>query len=320
MQPYQFNKQMLGLDLASDPVIRDALQQTRDAGQMWVSPRIPLQWAGRIEYGFAARLPVYNKIDAEETEVESEEEDVVPGTLELRQQQLRGFAAGIFYVGEMVERALQGLSPSGIDMVIYDISGGIERQYLYHHSSRKRSADTGQRNHGDDETQKNGGFIQTMRVADREWEVLCRPIPGSFQPDPWSGWAMLAGGLPFTALLTIYLSTLVGRAAKIRRLVTERTAQLVEVNEELGNEIRERLNAEKELQRLNETLEQRVAIRTAEVERHVEELEQFAYVTSHDLKAPLRGIANLATWLEEDLSDRLTAATREQLGLLRDRV
>ena len=131
---------------------------------------------------------------------------------------------------------------------------------------------------------------------------------------------MLAGGLPFTALLTIYLSTLVGRAAKIRRLVTERTAQLVEVNEELGNEIRERLNAEKELQRLNETLEQRVAIRTAEAERHVEELEQFAYVTSHDLKAPLRGIANLATWLEEDLSDRLTAATREQLGLLRDRV
>jgi signal transduction histidine kinase len=43
-------------------------------------------------------------------------------------------------------------------------------------------------------------------------------------------------------------------------------------------------------------------------------------VTSHDLKAPLRGIANLATWLEEDLQEKLTAVTREQLGLLRDRV
>ena len=80
------------------------------------------------------------------------------------------------------------------------------------------------------------------------------------------------------------------------------------------------MNAETELQRLNETLEQRVAIRTAEAERHVEELEQFAYVTSHDLKAPLRGIANLATWLEEDLQEKLTDATREQLKLLRDRV
>ncbi|MGB5718615.1 MAG: ATP-binding protein, partial [Gammaproteobacteria bacterium] len=122
------------------------------------------------------------------------------------------------------------------------------------------------------------------------------------------------------ALLTIYLSTLVGRAAKIKRLVTERTTQLVAVNEAIKNEINERLSAEKELQRLNETLEQRVAIRTAEAERHVQELEQFAYVTSHDLKAPLRGIANLATWLEEDLSDKLTESTREQLRLLRDRV
>jgi light-regulated signal transduction histidine kinase (bacteriophytochrome) len=96
--------------------------------------------------------------------------------------------------------------------------------------------------------------------------------------------------------------------------------QLVEVNAELNNEINERLNAEKELQQLNETLEQRVAVRTAEAERHAEELEQFAYVTSHDLKAPLRGIANLAAWLEEDLRGKLTETTREQLGLLHDRV
>ena len=234
--------------------------------------------------------------------------------------QLRGFAAGIFRIGEIVESALQDLSPSGIDMVIYDVSDEDERQILYQHSSRNRPADTGQRNPGDGESRASRKFIQTISVTDRQWEVLCTSIPGYFQPDPWSGWVTLAGGLPFTALLTIYLSTLVGRAAKVKRLVTERTTQLVEVNEALNSEINERLNAEKELQRLNETLEQRVAIRTAEAERHVKELEQFAYVTSHDLKAPLRGIANLATWLEEDLSEKLTEATREQLGLLRDRV
>ncbi|MEN8109091.1 MAG: CHASE domain-containing protein [Pseudomonadota bacterium] len=320
VQPYQLNKEALGLDLASEPAILDTLQQTRDAGQMRASPRISLQREGRIEYAFAARLPVYNKVDADEAEAEGEEEDAALDTLEKRQPQLRGFAAGIFRIGEIVESALQNLSPSGIDMVIYDVSDEDERHYLYRHSSRKHSADTGQRDPGDGELRKNREFIQTISVTDRQWEVLCTSIPGYFQPDPWSGWATLAGGLPFTALLTIYLSTLVGRAAKIKRLVTERTTQLVEVNEALNSEINERLNAEKELQRLNETLEQRVAIRTAEAERHVEELEQFAYVTSHDLKAPLRGIANLATWLEEDLSDKLSEATREQLGLLRDRV
>jgi signal transduction histidine kinase len=320
VQPYPLNKELLGLDLASDPVILDALQQTRDAGQVRVSSRIPLQQEGRNEYGFVARQPVYNRVDTDETEAEGEEEDVALDTLEKQQLQLRGFAAGIFRIGAIVESALQNLSPSGIDVIIYDVSGEDERHYLYRHSSRKRSADTGQRNPGDGESRENREFIQTISITDRRWEVLCTPIPGYFQPDPWSGWVILAGGLSFTALLTIYLSTLVGRTAKVKYLVTRRTMQLAELNEELINEINERLNAEKQLQRLNETLEQRVAIRTAEVERNVKELEQFAYVTSHDLKAPLRGIANLAAWLEEDLRGKLTDTTREQLGLLRDRV
>ena len=318
VQPYLLNKEALGLDLASDPAILDMLLQTRDAGQMQISPLIPLQREGRIEYGFTARLPVYNKADADAAA--GEEQAPVPDTLEKRQLQLRGFAAGTFRIGEIVESALQNLSPSGIDMVIYDVSGKDERYYLYRHSSRKRPADTGQGNPGNSKPRGNREFIQTINVTDRQWEVVCRPIPGYFQPDPWGGWVTLAGGLPFTALLTIYLSTLVGRTAKVKRLVTERTTQLVEVNEELNSEINERLHAEKELQKLNETLEHRVSIRTAEAERHVKELEQFAYVTSHDLKAPLRGIANLASWLEEDLREKLTEATREQLGLLRDRV
>ena len=50
------------------------------------------------------------------------------------------------------------------------------------------------------------------------------------------------------------------------------------------------------------------------------ELEQFAYVASHDLKAPLRGIANLSTWIEEDLEGTLPAENQYQMKLLRGRV
>jgi signal transduction histidine kinase len=320
VQPYQLNKEQLGLDLAADTSILEALQQTGNAGQMRISPLIPLEREGRIESGLVARLPVYEKADADGAEAEEEEEEAIPDTLEKRQLQLRGFAAGIFSIGEIVENALQNLSPSGIDMVIYDVTGEDERHHLYRHTSRISPANTSRRNSVRGESRENVEFSQVISITDRQWEVLCTSIPGHFQPDPWSGWATLAGGLPFTTLLTIYLSTLVGRAAKIKRLVTERTTQLVAVNAALNSEISERMNAETELQRLNETLEQRVAIRTAEAERHVEELEQFAYVTSHDLKAPLRGIANLAIWLEEDLQEKLTDATREQLELLRDRV
>ena len=102
--------------------------------------------------------------------------------------------------------------------------------------------------------------------------------------------------------------------------VQERTAELVEINRELLKEVSERRRAERELKDLNETLEERVAQRTAEAKRRAEELEQFAYVTSHDLKAPLRGIANLADWLQEDLSGKLSEDTQEQFVLLKDRV
>jgi len=51
------------------------------------------------------------------------------------------------------------------------------------------------------------------------------------------------------------------------------------------------------------------------------ELDQFAYVTSHDLRAPLRGIANLANWIEEDLGPQVvTDEAKQMLALLRGRV
>ena len=59
---------------------------------------------------------------------------------------------------------------------------------------------------------------------------------------------------------------------------------------------------------------------SAELRRMNAELDAFAYAASHDLRAPLRGIANLAQWIEEDLQDSLRDETREMLALLRTRM
>ncbi|MCB0737718.1 MAG: PAS domain-containing protein, partial [Bacteroidetes bacterium] len=57
-----------------------------------------------------------------------------------------------------------------------------------------------------------------------------------------------------------------------------------------------------------------------DLEKINQELDQFAYIVSHDLKAPLRAINNLSTWIQEDLEDKMDQDTHEQFALLRGRV
>lgn len=51
-----------------------------------------------------------------------------------------------------------------------------------------------------------------------------------------------------------------------------------------------------------------------------EELNNFTFVASHDLKSPLRGIDQLASWIAEDMGDNLNPQTAKHLRLMRSRI
>lgn len=56
------------------------------------------------------------------------------------------------------------------------------------------------------------------------------------------------------------------------------------------------------------------------LERSNQDLDQFAYVASHDLKAPLRAITHYCNWISEDVGDNLPERSRDHLEKLRSRV
>jgi light-regulated signal transduction histidine kinase (bacteriophytochrome) len=73
-----------------------------------------------------------------------------------------------------------------------------------------------------------------------------------------------------------------------------------------------RINAEVELRKLNDSLEQRVAERTHELEMinkelafHLSEIEQFTYIASHDLQEPLRTLSNFTQLVKEEYAGKL---------------
>lgn len=93
------------------------------------------------------------------------------------------------------------------------------------------------------------------------------------------------------ARLATHDSELLAHQNKVRRALAD-----------LAQALRERNRVQKDLERSNR------------------DLDEFAYAASHDLRAPLRGISNLAHWVEEDLGTDLPASARKQLDLLRGRV
>jgi signal transduction histidine kinase len=132
----------------------------------------------------------------------------------------------------------------------------------------------------------------------------------------------LSAGLGLAAMIlgllwAVYIVRLFARRLNGMLILAQRMAdgdystQIVDTDQDEVSELTAALNV----------MARTVGANISQLENRNQELDQFAYVVSHDLKAPLRGIESASRWIEEDMGkDQLPPHIREFLAMMRQRV
>jgi signal transduction histidine kinase len=108
------------------------------------------------------------------------------------------------------------------------------------------------------------------------------------------------------------LSSQMAVAIQQAELVSDLQASLTQ-QQEVEQQLRDRVL---EIEQTNLQL----SVATNLLEKRNQELDEFACIASHDLQAPLRGIANLTNWLSQDLEGTLPQENQQQIDLIQMRI
>lgn len=190
VEPHDDNRVALGFDALSRASVRPSMEWSRDRGEMVVSEPITLvQSGGRVQAVVLYR-PVYRQ-------------GAPVATVAQRRLAHLGYAVGILRIGAILDSALKGSQPTGLDVIVVDLTNGGQR-VLHAHASRARGP------HAPRPTLKDmlGGphHIVRLQAPGRDWQMLFRPSPAfhaEFRNHRWA-W-ILSLGVLLTSLLAVHL-------------------------------------------------------------------------------------------------------------------
>ncbi len=195
--------------------------------------------------------------------------------VESRRENLSGFVAGMVRLSKITDEALGFVKGKEMEILIYDLFAAEGQQLIYAHGGEVAAKANRLLLEGRLHESNQVYHTEAINVLNRQWMVMC--LPSSAYLASGRSWLPIAGaGMLF--LLTIgllwYLWVTIRRSADIAREVKRATADLQKVNQEL---------------------------------------ESFAFTASHDMRAPLRGVASFATFLHNEYKDRLDAKGQSYL-------
>lgn len=289
LEPWAGNEAAFGFDIRTNPTVALTLPRAIGSGEPAVSGRIRLVQETGDAYAVVLYHPLYDG-------------GAVPTDEAARHRLHNGFVSGVLRLPNLLASPLQ--LPMGEDMRVrlVDLEAEPDLRLMF----ESRSPVTG----------AGAGFnhLELMQFGQRQWRMeFSLPAAYLLTHRSWQAWSLLAVGLLLTSLLGLLILILSGRNERVQQMVSERTQSLTEANRTL-------LEREGAMERLVGELrasERQLLRATSDLEASNRELEQFAYVASHDLKAPLRTVASFTQLLERRLGAELDADASEYLEFIR---
>jgi HD-GYP domain-containing protein (c-di-GMP phosphodiesterase class II) len=219
--PPSLNKAIVGYDVASEPTRAETLYEARDTGEPVASGRIKFVQDAANASGFLVCLPLY-------------ERDQPAKTVADRRKHLLGFIMGIFRPSDMLNAAIKGLTPEGIDICLYDSSSAAARQPIDFHASRARN----ERSKPIDRSRLSDAnellYHIKLDVAGRPWIVTCLPTADfASSRRAWWPWGVVGFGMAFTFALAVYLTLSIRYRTSLEDKVREQTADIRRTQEEV---------------------------------------------------------------------------------------
>ncbi len=280
LEPTVGNERMLGFDLLSEPMRREALLVSRDEGDVRVTPPIQLVQPGDGVAGAAvlAAMAIY-------------EHGPVPTTVASRRDRLEGWAVEVLEVGAIVDRGFAPITAAGLDTTLFDVTDG-EPQLLYVHASRLHAKGVDPGEILERHERPGGLFVsEELEVGGRRWRMVMTPTQHYIARGGGGSlaWAVMLSGLGLTGVVVLYLMHLVTRTRKVERRVAERTAEL--------------RRSQVELQAAMEAAEQGNKAKS-----------EFLANMSHEIRTPMNAIIGMT---ELVLNTSVTDTQREHLVLVK---
>ncbi len=202
IEPIASNRNALGFDILSNPLRAAAIETARDTARPTATAPIDLVQESSTQKGMLALLPIYRGGSD-------------PGNESARRVGLRGFAVGVYRLGDLLTQTFSDSAWDAVDITLTDVSDPADPIVIADLPARDTST-------ADTASTAPTATTSPLDVYGRTWELTVRPLSTAFA-DNGQGMTviLLLAALTLAFLLEGFLLVLSGMDSLARRLMSE---------------------------------------------------------------------------------------------------